>query len=293
MGNIFIKQRQKFAALKQLRTKKFASVTIVPKDQEKELLCSECGSRYLLSDWEKNYYVCPDCGHYQAMPASTRIRQLLDKGSFVESNASMVTKNPIEFPEYLSKIQSIQETTGLSDAAVTGMGTIGGIKVELVILDSRFMMGSMGTVVGEKVTLAIEEADAMKLPLIICCASGGARMQEGLFSLMQMAKTSAAIEKFEANGGFYLSLLTNPTMGGVSASFALLADIIIAEPAARIGFAGPRVIEQTIGQSLPDGFQHSEYLLEHGMIDMILERKKQKKTISYLLTIHSGNSKGA
>lgn len=219
--------------------------------------------------------------------AYDRINLVLDKGSFREKNAGLATGNPLSFPDYEKKIENVKEKSELNEAVVTGTGRIDGTKVAIAVMDSRFLMGSMGTIVGEKITRIIEHARRRKYPLIIFSASGGARMQEGMFSLMQMAKTSAAIEKFKNNGGLFISYQTNPTTGGVSASFANLGDIIIAEPNALICFAGPRVIEQTIGQKLPEGFQRAEFLLEHGMIDMIVKRKDMKSTLSNIIKLHS------
>ena len=213
-----------------------------------------------------------------SLTPSRRIALISDDKSFRELYAQVKTGNPNSFPGYEKKVEANRLKTGQQDAVVTGTCRIGGVKTAVAVMDKRFLMGSMGIAVGEKITRLTEYAMKRKLPLIIFAASGGARMQEGLFSLMQMAKTTAAIEKFKDAGGLFISYLTNPTTGGVSASFASLGDIIIAEPGALICFAGPRVIEQTIGQKLPEGFQHSEFLLEHGMIDMIVDRKDMKQT---------------
>ena len=215
-----------------------------------------------------------------------RIEMLSDEKSFKEMYADIRSNNPIDFPEYEKKLELNRRKTGQLDAIVTGVCKIDGMRAAVAVLDARFLMGSMGTVVGEKITRLAEYAGKRKLPLIIFSASGGARMQEGLFSLMQMAKTTAAIERYKEAGGLFISYLTNPTTGGVSASYASLGDIIIAEPDALICFAGPRVIEQTIGQKLPEGFQHAEFLLDHGMLDMIVHRKDMKKTLSTLLKLH-------
>ena len=215
-----------------------------------------------------------------------RIALISDDKSFRELYAQIKTGNPNSFPGYEKKLDANRAKTGQQDAVVTGTCRIGGVKTAVAVMDKRFLMGSMGIAVGEKITRLTEYAMKRKLPLVIFAASGGARMQEGLFSLMQMAKTTAAIEKFKDAGGLFISYLTNPTTGGVSASFASLGDIIIAEPDALICFAGPRVIEQTIGQKLPEGFQHSEFLLEHGMIDMIVDRKDMKNTLSKILKMH-------
>ena len=221
-----------------------------------------------------------------SLTPSRRIALISDDKSFRELYAQVKTGNPNSFPGYEKKVEANRLKTGQQDAVVTGTCRIGGVKTAVAVMDKRFLMGSMGIAVGEKITRLTEYAMKRKLPLIIFAASGGARMQEGLFSLMQMAKTTAAIEKFKDAGGLFISYLTNPTTGGVSASFASLGDIIIAEPGALICFAGPRVIEQTIGQKLPEGFQHSEFLLEHGMIDMIVDRKDMKQTLSKILKMH-------
>ena len=216
-----------------------------------------------------------------SLTPSRRIALISDDKSFRELYAQVKTGNPNSFPGYEKKVEANRLKTGQQDAVVTGTCRIGGVKTAVAVMDKRFLMGSMGIAVGEKITRLTEYAMKRKLPLIIFAASGGARMQEGLFSLMQMAKTTAAIEKFKDAGGLFISYLTNPTTGGVSASFASLGDIIIAEPGALI-----RVIEQTIGQKLPEGFQHSEFLLEHGMIDMIVDRKDMKQTLSKILKMH-------
>lgn len=225
----------------------------------------------------------------EGLSAKNRIYYIVDKGSFVETNKKLKFSNPIEFPEYEDKYKKAVDKTNMNEAVITGIASIEGIKCVLAVMDKRFFMASMGRVVGEKITAAVELADKRKLPLIIYCASGGARMQEGIFSLMQMAKTSAAIERFSSNGGFYIAVLTNPTTGGVTASFASLADITLAEPKALIGFAGPRVIEQTIGKKLPEGFQTAEYLKEHGFVDEIVPIKEQREVIARLLRLHMPN----
>lgn len=215
-----------------------------------------------------------------------RLRFVSDAGTFSEMYGDFKFNNPLEFPEYEEKLEEGYKGTGSNDAALVGRGKINGIDFVGVELNKGFMMGSMGTVVGEKVTLACELADKLSLPLIIFSASGGARMQEGMFSLMQMAKTSAAVEKFKENGGLYISVLTHPTTGGVSASFATLGDVILAEPNALIGFAGPRVIEQTIKQKLPAGFQRSEFQQEHGLVDKIVPLEEMKETLYKILELH-------
>ena len=261
-----------------------SSAPEIPKD----LLfkCPRCQNVFYMDEFEKRKKTCPVCNYHARLSAKERLDITVDKDSFKPFDENMVSLNPIGFPDYEKKIKGMQESTGLKDAVVTGECTIRGYRAVIGIMDSNFMMASMGSVVGEKITRAFEYATEHKLPVILFTASGGARMQEGIISLMQMAKTTAAIEKFKDAGGLFISYLTNPTTGGVSASFASLGDIIIAEPGALICFAGPRVIEQTIGQKLPEGFQHSEFLLEHGMIDMIVDRKDMKQTLSKILKMH-------
>ncbi|MCM8778404.1 MAG: acetyl-CoA carboxylase, carboxyltransferase subunit beta [Candidatus Omnitrophica bacterium] len=249
--------------------------------------CEDCGEIIYNKTLEENFKVCPKCNYHFVLTASERITLLLDKDSFKERDAELSSLDPLEFKgpvTYKEKLQKEQELTGLKDAVVSGEGTIEGKRVAFAVTDARFMMGSMGSVVGERITRIIEFALEKKLPLIIVSGSGGgARMQEGMFSLMQMAKTSAALSRFHRSGQCFISLLTHPTMAGVLASFASLGDVLIAEPKALIGFTGPRVIEQTIHQVLPSGFQRAEFLLEHGLIDMIVQRKDLKATLSQLL----------
>ncbi len=255
------------------------------KDESVE--CPRCHAMIDAGIVRANFKVCPECNHYYTLSPRRRLKMLADRKSFKELDKGLRAEDPLAFPDYENKLERAREKTGLDDAIVTGVMKIDGVKVAIGVMDSRFLMASMGTVVGERITRLAEYATKHKLPLIMVCASGGARMQEGLFSLMQMAKTSAAIERFKSEGGLYISLLTNPTTGGVSASFAFLGDIIIAEPNALICFAGPRVIEQTIGKKLPEGFQKAEFLLEHGMVDMIVERKNLKRTIGHILKMHT------
>jgi len=249
--------------------------------------CDACGEVLFNKNLEENLYVCPKCNNHFPLFATARIALLIDAGSFNEYDKDMVSVDPLEFKgpkTYKDKLAADQASTGLKDAVITGDGLINGKKTVFAVTDSRFIMGSMGSVVGEKITRAIEAAIKNKMPLVIVSGSGGgARMYEGMFSLMQMAKTSAALKYLHKAGLPFISVLTNPTMGGVMASFAGLGDVIMAEPRALIGFAGPRVIEQTIRQKLPAGFQRSEFLLEHGMIDMITPRKNMKETIYKLL----------
>ena len=250
--------------------------------------CEECKELIYNKKLDENMRVCPKCSYHFILNARDRVKFTIDEGSFKEMDPDMVSLDPISFSgpkTYKEKLLKDQELTGLKDAVITGEGAINGRKIVLGVTDSRFIMGSMGSVVGEKLTRAIERSIETKHPLIIISGSGGgARMYEGLYSLMQMAKTSAALSKHNKAGGLFLSILTNPTMAGIMASFASLGDLIIAEPKALIGFTGPRVIEQTIRQKLPPGFQKSEFLLEHGLIDMIVHRKSMKETLSKTLT---------
>lgn len=250
--------------------------------------CDDCKELIYNKKLDENMRVCPKCGFHFNLSAHERVKATIDEGTFKEMDPDMESLDPISFEgpkTYKEKVKKDQELTGLKDAVITGVGEINGRKVVLAVTDSRFIMGSMGSVVGEKLTRAIERSIETKYPLIIISGSGGgARMYEGLFSLMQMAKTSAALSKHNKAGCFFVSILTNPTMAGIMASFASLGDLIIAEPKALIGFTGPRVIEQTIRQKLPQGFQRSEFLLEHGLIDMIVSRKVMKETISKLLS---------
>jgi len=248
--------------------------------------CPNCGGWISAEQLAGNSGVCPKCNENLTLGAFQRIELLTDPQSFEEMDPLLTADNILEFPDYDKKLDQAQQASGLCEAIITGIASIGGYKVVLGIMDSHFMMGSMGVAVGEKICRAVEKAMQLKLPLILFCTSGGARMQEGIFSLMQMAKTSAVIERFHQKGLLYISVLTNPTTGGVLASFASLADIIISEPGALIGFTGPRVIKQTIGEHLPDNFQRASFLLEHGMLDMVVERPKLRDTLILLLKLH-------
>lgn len=248
--------------------------------------CPSCSEKLYKEALAENMYCCTACGHHFRINARERLKEIADEGSFEEIDRTMVSVNTLDYPEYEKKIASYQEKSGNYDGVVTGTCSIEGHKVVIGVMDSTFMMGSMGSVVGEKITRAIEMADAEKLPLVIFTASGGARMQEGIMSLMQMAKTSSALKRFSDNGGLYITVITDPTTGGVTASFAMLGDIIIGEKGALIGFAGKRVIEQTIKQKLPDEFQTVEFLLEHGFIDAIAPREELKELLARILSLH-------
>lgn len=248
--------------------------------------CSKCKEILYKDALHENYSICPNCGNHFRLSSRRRVDQIIDKGTFEEFDLSITTDNPLQMDDYIKKLETLKEKTGLDEAVKCGIGKINGEKVVLAIMDSNFMMGSMGKVVGEKITYSVEKAIELKLPIIIFSASGGARMQEGIVSLMQMAKTAAAIEKLNKAGILYISVLTDPTYGGVTASFASLGDIILAEPNAMIGFAGPRVIKQTIGEDLPEGFQTAEFLLEHGFVDKVVNRKDMKATLYKLLVLN-------
>lgn len=248
--------------------------------------CTRCGAIVYTKELKKNYKICLKCGFHFRMGARERIDMICDKDTFVEFNSNIVSVDPLGFPGYKEKLKLCKEKSGLNEAVITGKGSIDGHEVVLAVMDSNFIMGSMGSVVGEKITLAIETALADKKPLVIFTASGGARMQEGMLSLMQMAKTASALSRLHDAGILYIAVLTDPTTGGVTASFASLGDIIIAEPEALIGFTGPRVIEQTIKQKLPQGFQRAEFMLQHGFIDMIVERKELKNKLANILSLH-------
>ncbi|MEO2237689.1 acetyl-CoA carboxylase carboxyltransferase subunit alpha [Dorea sp. YH-dor226] len=248
--------------------------------------CNKCGGAIIADDVKKGYYICPKCGGYFRVHAYRRIEMVTDQGSFEEWDLNMETRNPLNYKGYEEKLEGLREKTGLNEAIVTGKAKIDGKEVVIGVCDGRFLMASMGEVVGEKIAKAVERATEERLPVILFACSGGARMQEGITSLMQMAKTSAALKRHSDACLLYISVLTDPTTGGVTASFAMLGDVILAEPKALIGFAGPRVIEQTIGQKLPKGFQRSEFLLEHGFIDAIVERPMLKATLSRILSLH-------
>lgn len=277
LQNMFKKNRKSYIPLKSERPE-------VPEGLLKK--CNKCGAAILTEEVKSAGYICPKCQGYFRVHAYERIRMTVDEDSFEEWEKDMEFVNPLEFKGYEEKVKSLKEKTGLSEAVVTGKASIEGNPAVIAVCDGRFLMASMGQVVGEKITRAVERATKEQLPVIIFACSGGARMQEGIVSLMQMAKTAAALKQHSDAGLLYVSVLTDPTTGGVTASFAMLGDVILAEPKALIGFAGPRVIEQTIGEKLPKGFQRSEFLLEHGFIDRIVERKETRKVLGNILQMH-------
>ena len=277
LQNMFKKNRKSYIPLKSERPE-------VPEGLLKK--CNKCGAAILTEEVKSAGYICPKCQGYFRVHAYERIRMTVDEDSFEEWEKDMEFVNPLEFRGYEEKVKSLKEKTGLSEAVVTGKASIEGNPAVIAVCDGRFLMASMGQVVGEKITRAVERATKEQLPVIIFACSGGARMQEGIVSLMQMAKTAAALKRHSDAGLLYVSVLTDPTTGGVTASFAMLGDVILAEPKALIGFAGPRVIEQTIGEKLPKGFQRSEFLLEHGFIDRIVERKEMRTVLGNILQMH-------
>ncbi len=272
--------------LKLFHREKFTHVKNGNERNRQVILCPCCGKELNRADVVINNYICTACGSYFRVRAKNRIRMVCDRKTFIPWFEEMEVSNPLNFPGYEEKLQSVKEKTGLKEGILIGEGEIYGEKVCLGVCDSRFLMGSMGHVAGEKITLSVECATSEKLPVVIFCCSGGARMQEGIISLMQMAKTSAALKKHSEAGLLYVAVLTDPTTGGVTASFAMLGDIILAEPGALIGFAGPRVIEQTIGQKLPKGFQSAEFQVEHGFADRVVERDDLKKVLYQILKSH-------
>ena len=287
MDQLFRKRKQELKEFSSwLKRNKTKEKKEVPENIFKK--CPNCQESIPYFSIVENGYVCSKCGYHMTISARQRVRMLIDQNTWHEYDSKMTTYNNEKFPEYDQKLKRAKQMTGLHEAVIYGRGKIDKQRVILCVMDSRFMMGSMGKVVGEKICRAVELAMKRELPLIISCTSGGARMQEGIDSLMQMAKVSSALRRFSENGGLYIALLTHPTTGGVSASFAMLGDIIIAEPQALIGFAGKRVIQNTIKQELPEGFQTAEFLLDKGFIDMIVERKDLKKVISDLLRLHGG-----
>ena len=285
MTDVFAKRRFRLRAMKKLMD------NYLPADQL--IACPKCLRDVPIAQKEENLSVCPHCGYHWPISAKRRLEILMDAGRYRELDADLCAADPLHFPGYPEKLARARETTGMNEAVLTATGRIRGHRCVVGVLDGRFMMGSMGAAVGEKLTLAIEHAQRNRLPLILFSASGGARMQEGILSLMQMAKTSAAIADFQAAGGLYISVLTHPTTGGVSASFASLGDIMLAEPDALIGFAVPRVIEQTIGQRLPESFQRSEFQQAHGFVDRIVGRSELRGVLAQLLRLHGyGKERG-
>ncbi|MEK4486724.1 acetyl-CoA carboxylase, carboxyltransferase subunit beta [Psychrobacillus sp. FSL H8-0484] len=272
-------QKKKYATIPTERAKNDVPEGIMMK-------CPECRKNVFTKDLMKNLKVCPSCDHHMKMTAFERVEIFLDEGSFVSMDDHLETINPLNFPGYTEKVKSDAKKTGLNEAVLTGVGQLEGQQVVVAIMDSHFRMGSMGSVVGEKITRAVEKATELRVPFIIFTASGGARMQEGVLSLMQMAKTSVALRRHSDHGLLYISILTHPTTGGVSASFASVGDINIAEPKALIGFAGRRVIEQTVREKLPEDFQTAEFLLDHGQLDAVIHRKDMRETVALLVQMH-------
>lgn len=281
MTDIFAKRRFRLRAMKKLMS------SYLPADQR--IACPKCLHDMARKEMEENLSVCPHCGYHWPVGARMRMEMIMDVCR--ELDAGVASCDPLDFPGYREKLDAARSSTGLKEAVVTAEGEIGGHACVVCAMDAGFMMGSMGAAVGEKVTRAIEHAMHRRLPLVIFCASGGARMQEGILSLMQMAGTSAALKRFSDQGLLYISVLTHPTTGGVTASFASLGDVILAEPGALIGFAGPRVIEQTIGEKLPENFQRAEFMMEHGFVDAVIERRRLREAISQLLGLHQGGAR--
>lgn len=293
MNELIERRKGKFIHYKNLRDRAreeqgMEKEAVMRREAPEELFveCPGCGENFSRTQVRNNLYLCPGCGHHYAMPPEKRIRSIVDEGTFKMFHYDFPELDPLHFEGYPQKKQAIYEKNHYREAVLSGVGEVDGRKVVIAVMNSKFLMGSMGIEVGETITRSIEYAEKHSLPLLIFTASGGARMQEGILSLMQMAKTSAVMERFRQKGGLYIACLTHPTTGGVSASFAGLGDITLAEPNALIGFAGPRVIEQTIGQKLPEGFQRAEYLEAHGFVDQVVPRKELRGVISRLLKLH-------
>lgn len=288
MENLFKKRQDRLHRFEDFRNSR--DLDVRPKEIPDYVFknCEHCGENIPYMELQRTYYVCPRCGCHLKISARERIRQLIDEGTFTECDALVESANEDHFIGYEEKLDKAKQATGMHEAVICGYGLVRGYPLAIAVMDSRFMMGSMGHVVGDKITRLIELADRHHLPLLISCTSGGARMQEGIVSLMQMAKTAAALKRFSDHGGFYISLLTHPTTGGVSASFAMLGDVILAEPDALVGFAGRRVIEKTVNEVLPPQFQHAEFVMEKGFIDRIVERKNLRRTVADLILLHGG-----
>lgn len=280
-----------------MKNKKKRPITIPSDDAKNDVpegimtKCPQCKNIIVTKDLMKTLKVCPKCDHHLKMTAVERVACLFDEGTFESIDNHLKTENPLQFPAYMEKIESDAKKTGLNEAVLTGTGKIDGYEVAVAIMDAHFRMGSMGSVVGEKITRAIEKATMLGIPMIIFSASGGARMQEGVLSLMQMAKTSVALNRHSTKGLLYISVMTYPTTGGVSASFASVGDINIAEPKALIGFAGRRVIEQTVREKLPEDFQTAEFLLDHGQLDAVIHRSELKSSIAKIVRLHAKEAK--
>ncbi|WML45639.1 acetyl-CoA carboxylase, carboxyltransferase subunit beta [Neobacillus sp. PS3-40] len=273
-----------------IKKKKYATIPSesVKQDVPEGIMtkCPSCKKIMYTKELLKNLKVCLHCGFHHQMNSQERLTSFIDEGSFEEMDANMISENPLNFTGYLEKVEQDRQKTNLNEAVVTGVGNVHNKKIVLAIMDASFRMGSMGSVVGEKITRAVEKANELSVPFIIFTASGGARMQEGVISLMQMAKTSVALQRFSENKGLFISIMTHPTTGGVSASFASVGDYNFAEPGALIGFAGRRIIEQTIREELPEDFQTSEFLLKHGQLDAVISRLDLKDQIGTILALH-------
>lgn len=280
----FFAKKKKYATVPSERLKQEVPEGIMKK-------CPQCKHIIYSKELKKTWNVCQSCGYHMPLTAYERIESLLDDDSFIEYDANMISENPLDFPNYIERLEKDREVSELNEAVVTGEGLIDSNPTVLAVMDARFRMGSMGSVVGEKITRAIEQADEKRMPFIIFTASGGARMQEGVLSLMQMAKTSVALKRFSDNGGLFISVMTHPTTGGVSASFASVGDFNFAEPGALIGFAGRRIIEQTIREKLPNDFQTAEFLMKHGQLDRVIPRGEMKETLAKILDMHRPGGK--